>query len=258
VLGDFTPADVPAARLQEVIKDVKIHADSHILDAGPMAGTGLSHQAATDKGLTKNHWIWRVLIDADAGVTWQIQFGMNIKSVPSVDSMQGRYAGSSRADPDSASDQVFSDVGSLSKPPAVDSQGKPVVGGSNGNGGGSDDSGPAKFSDAGSQNIPPSIRSSDGGVIQQPTEGAPVLGVLDIKVRSRTAPSHSAYTVRTFVLAAGTTFGQLLHALTSRGMEPFRFRKIGVAFLGCRDFMCVVLQPLAAYPLIFFSLRLLQ
>ena len=44
----------------------------------------------------------------------------------------------------------------------------------------------------------------------------------------------------------------------SRSMEPFRFRKIGVASLGCRDFMCVVLQPLPAFPLIFFSLRLLR
>lgn len=81
--------------------------------------------------------------------------------------------------------------------------------------GSSNDSGPAKFSDAGSQDMPPSIHSSDGGVIQQLTEGAPVLGVFDIKVRGRATLSHSAYTIRTFTLAAGTTFGQPLHALTS-------------------------------------------
>ena len=49
------------------------------------------------------------------------------------------------------------------------------------NGGGSDDSGPAEFSDAGNQDIPPTIRSSNGGFIQQPTERVPVLGLFEIK-----------------------------------------------------------------------------
>jgi hypothetical protein len=129
--------------------------------------------------------------------------------------------------PDSG--EVFSYIGSLNEPPAFNSQGKPVVasGSGNLNYGGSDDSGPAEFSDADNQDILPSNRSSDGGFIQQ-SEGAPVLGVFEIKVRRRETPSHSAYTIRTSTLADGTTFGQLLRALTSRDMEPFRFRKIGV------------------------------
>jgi hypothetical protein len=126
---------------------------------------------------------------------------MNVKPVPSVDSMQGRYARSSRADPDSASDEVLATL-AASTSPAVDSQGKPMIVSGCSNGGSSDDSGPAKFSDAGSQDIPPSICSSDGGAIQQPTEGAPVLGIFDIKVYAVT-------------FAAGTTFSQLLHTLTS-------------------------------------------
>jgi hypothetical protein len=84
------------------------------------------------------------------------------------------------------------------------------------------------------------------------------LGAFEIKVRRRETPSYSVYIIRTFALADGPTFGQLLHAFTrlmSRSMEPFRFR---VASLGCRDFMCVVLQRLPAFPLIFFSLRLLR
>jgi hypothetical protein len=252
--ANFTSANVPDVLLQKVIINSQIYSD--VLNAGAMVGTGLSREAAADKGLSKNHWIWRVLIEGGPGDIWQIQFGMNVNPVTSVESMQAQYAGSSSSEHDFAPDEVFSDIGSINKPPLVDSQGKPVVVSSSGNGGSSDNRGSAKFSDAGSQDIPPSIRSSDGGVIQQPTEGAPIPGVFEIKVRGRITPSDSVITVRTFALAAGTTFGQLLHALTSRGMEPFRFRKIGAAYLGCRDFMCVVLQSSAAYPLILFSLRL--
>ncbi|KAJ3547012.1 hypothetical protein NMY22_g1826 [Coprinellus aureogranulatus] len=45
---------------------------------------------------------------------------------------------------------------------------------------------------------------------------------------------------RSFPLKAGTTFGQLLQSLVSRGMEEMKFRKLGTAYLGCRDGVCVL------------------
>lgn len=100
-----------------------------------------------------------------------------------------------------------------------------------------------KDRDTASQDIPPEIAPSDGGVIQQPTEGAPFPGIFNILVRDRSGAPHATLVVFGFDLTAGTTFGQLLNSLISRNMEPFQFRKLGSAYLGCRDFMCVLLLP---------------
>jgi hypothetical protein len=91
-----------------------------------------------------------------------------------------------------------------------------------------------------------SIHSSDGRFILQPSEGAPVPGVFDIKVRSRVVPSWSTFFIRTFQLQPGTTFGQLLNTMTTRKMEPFKFLKINAAYLGFHDGMCVVFYKFAA------------
>ncbi|KAH8994626.1 hypothetical protein EDB92DRAFT_1815127 [Lactarius akahatsu] len=93
------------------------------------------------------------------------------------------------------------------------------------------------FSDVESQGKPPKITSSDGVVFEQPTEGVPFPGDFDIKVRDRTVPSFSVIVVCRLELAAGTMFGQLLKALVDRHFEPFHFRHLGFAYLGCRDFI---------------------
>ena len=249
-IGDFTPATVPQVILAKLIKDNTLYAD--VLNAGPMAGTGLTPQQAIDRGSSKNHWSFRVLIDfaeGDNQKTWQIQFDMQLNSLPSIGSNEGQYAGSSRSDPES--NEVFSDVGSLNKPPALGSEGGIAVAlpAADTGGNGNHDIQTPVYSDVGSFNIPPTVTSNDGGVIQQPTEGAPFPGFLNIKVRDRSAPSNSTLVVFEFKLATGITFGQLLSALTDCHMEPFHFRKLGVAYLGCRDFMCVLFPASPLLPL---------
>ena len=51
-----------------------------------MAGSGLSDEAAEDKGLIKNHWMWRFLVKGTGNLTGQIQFGFNLKETPSLPS----------------------------------------------------------------------------------------------------------------------------------------------------------------------------
>jgi hypothetical protein len=263
--GDHTADDVPQVLLDKVIKNSTIFAD--VLAAGPMVGISLDSKSAVD-GLVKNHWIWRVQFD-EGSTIYQIEFGVT-PAPQSVGSNEAQYVGSSRdgslsspgssinkpldvnkpvvvsgsgqentGDNGSASDSSLSSPGSsVNKPPVVN---KPVVVSGSGqentsdNGSASDKSPLDKFSEIGSPNIPPSILSDKGGVTQQPTDGAPVPGLLNFKVRRRDTPSFSTYAVHTFALAPGTTFGSLLRSLTSRGMEPFHFRKVGYAYLGCRD-----------------------
>ena len=162
--------------------------------------------------------------------------------------MEGQYFGSSREGQNYSSDEheVFSGVGSQEKPPAVGSDiGPPDIPVDSNNPLSTD-----VFSDVGSVGSkPPMIISSrsKGDVVNlnQPTEGVPVTGVFSIKVRDRSQPSNSVLCVYKFDLAPNTTFGQLLDALTKRHFQPFLFRKIGVAYFGCRDFMCV---PFLASP----------
>lgn len=122
--------------------------------------------------------------------------------------------GSIRADPDSPSDGVFSNIGSLNKSPAVDSQGK--AGGRQRHS--SDDIGPAKFihGDAGGQDFPPSLCSSDGG--------ASPLRALQSWCLRHQGPQR----------------------LVHRHLRRWRHVRSTPAH------SYVVLQPLAAYPLIFF------
>ena len=83
----------------------------------------------------------------------------------------------------------------------------------------------------------PATEVSDGSIVMQQllTEGT-----LEIAVRPRTDPSRSARFTRSFHLKANITFGELLNVMTSRGTEPFQFSKIGMAYLGCRDSMCII------------------
>ena len=236
--------------MAKTIKNNTIFAD--VINAGAMVGTGLTTAESSDLRLNKNHWLWRVELEVgknDNTEKRQIRFGMNIKPVPSVGSLEGQYAGSSRVGV-SDSSEVYSDIGSINKPPdpvSEDSVPEALPNAvASGSGSGNNDNGGAQsaiFSDAGSQDIPPRIASSDGGLIQQPTEGAPFPGIFDIRVRSRSGASNATLVAFGFDLTAGTTFGQLLNSLTSRNMEPFRFRKVGSAYFGCRDFMCVLLLP---------------
>lgn len=231
---NYTSTTVPAQILDLPIKDNLIYVD--VLNAGRKVGLTLDEQAAEDKGLVKNHWTWRVLLDSPSGLTTQLQFGFNLKKTQSVASDvaqcggSSRWGGSSIGDRDINSDEVgvHSDVKSvLEKPATIDigslwAQATQL----------------GITDDSSAQRIAPSILSSTGSAINQPTEGAPALGSLVIKARSRTGPSLRAYFTRSFTLAANTTFGQLLEAMTTRKMEPFMFRKIDTAYLGCRDGMC--------------------
>jgi len=178
----------------------------------------------------------------------QIQFGMDVGPPTNIGSDEGQYARSiNRSDPKFGSNVSYSPVGSFSKPPPLASDegvpvalpvALPVAPASSGGSNNTHDSQSIVFSDVGSVGKPPNITSSDGHLFQQPTEGAPHPGVLNMKVRGRTAPSRSIVVVFQLDLAPGTTFGQLLKFLIN--MEPFFFRKIGVAYLGYRDFMCVL------------------
>jgi len=232
--GDYTSRDVPQEILNKVTLDGLINVD--VLSMGAMAGSGLSDEAAEDKGLIKNHWMWRFLVQGPGALTGQIQFGFNLKETPSVPSDQAQYARSSDRSFDSSSGGAgavstrslasddsakFDDVSSINKPPALSSSGEHVI------------------SDAPSVIGVPSIRSSLGGFIQQPSEGPRVPGTFDITVRPRTDPSWSHRFTRSFHLAPGTTFGQLFHSVTSRGMEPFHFRQVEFARFGCRDGMYI-------------------
>ena len=82
--GDFAPEYIPQRVLDLVVKNNEIFAD--VLSAGAMGGTSLTNEEAENKGLTKNHWNWRVLVDGEGGLVGQIQFGFNIKPAPSVPS----------------------------------------------------------------------------------------------------------------------------------------------------------------------------
>jgi len=211
--GNFTPQNVPQDILDKVILYDKINID--VLSMGAMVGTGLSDEVAEDKGLIKNHWMWRVLIkDEESGFIGQILFGFNVDLGSTVGSNEAQYAPSINRPFSSESGSV--DTHNSQNP------------GSDGNG---------SYSDVAQSvvRLPPIKASSDGHDIQQPSEGAPVRGQLDIIVRPRAEPSWSHRFTRSFALNPGTTFDQLLRSMTSRGMEDFRFRKLGTAKLGCRD-----------------------
>jgi len=205
------------------------------------------------QGLIKNHWTFRGLIAVDEdGREGQAHFGMDIV-IPDVGSDQGVYAGSpGRSDPSTGSIKSSSSPISNFKPP--DYEGDPIAlplvdAGGDGShstygsqAGGLKASHSSYDSQAGGSKAggskagkPPNITTSSGLLFQQPTEGAPHPGVFSVKVRSRTEPSRSVIVVFQLQLRPGTTFGQLIDALSE--MEPFHFRKIGVAYLGCRDFI---------------------
>jgi hypothetical protein len=98
------------------------------------------------------------------------------------------------------------------------------------------------FSDVESLGKPPKVDywTDDGHFFPQRTEGAPQPGALKIKVRNYTTPSRGIIAVFQLALVPGTNVGDLLEPLVE--MEPFYFRKIGGAYLGCRDFMYVPLS----------------
>ncbi|KAI5980880.1 hypothetical protein EDD15DRAFT_2357806 [Pisolithus albus] len=225
---DYTSSNVP----DEILGMVSLHDSINVdvLSMGAMAGTGLSDHAAEDKGMIKNHWMWRFVVKRPGTLTGQIQFGFNLTETPSVPSDQAQYARSSDRpfDSDSGDPGAFStrsigsdegarfdDVSSINKPPDV----LPT-------------SGEHAASDTPSA---VDIRSALGGVIQQPSRGPRVPGTFGIFVRPRAEASWSHRFTRSFRLAPGTTFGQLFRSVTSRGMEPFCFQQVGLARFGCRD-----------------------
>ncbi|KIK22515.1 hypothetical protein PISMIDRAFT_497578 [Pisolithus microcarpus 441] len=163
---NYTSTTVPAQILDLPIKDNLIYVD--VLNAGRKVGLTLDEQAAEDEGLVKNHCTWRVLLDSPSGLTTQLQFGFNLKKTQSVASDVAQYGGSSRwggssiGDRDINSDEVgvHSDVKSvLEKPATIDigslwAQATQL----------------SITDDSSAQRIAPSILSSTGSAINQPTE----------------------------------------------------------------------------------------
>jgi len=102
-----------------VIIDNVLNVD--VLNAGLMVGANLDSQRAEDKGLVKNHWMWRVRITPPDGSVAQIVFGFNIIETDSVASNEARYAASSRRG--TSSDNFSSKSGSVDFHSEGDSEG---------------------------------------------------------------------------------------------------------------------------------------
>ncbi|KAG8934472.1 hypothetical protein FRC01_002540 [Tulasnella sp. 417] len=232
--NNYTSTTVPPELLALPVKNNVVYVD--VLKAGPLVGTNLDVETAEDRGLVKNHWVWRVLVDGSAGSVGQIQFGFSLERTPSVPSDAAQYVPSTRASSGSGAihskvgseEADYSDVENVDKPPTVNPVEVGVA-----NIGVVDDVTKPYHDDT--ESIAASSLFSISDLIYQRTEGAPAPGTLEIATRTRTEPPWSTCLTRSFALATNTTFGALLTAMTSRNMEPFRFRKIGVAFLGCRD-----------------------
>ena len=140
---------------------------------------------------------------------WQIQFGMDTPDNDDIRSLDVRYLGSDR-DEDFDSDIIHSPVSSFRKPLAAGSTtGAEAVPDLTGDDGRND--GSARYSDAGSGRCtPPKITSSCGGLMDQPTQGAPIQGNVNLQVRNRSNASWKALVIFQFRLRGGTTLGQLL------------------------------------------------
>lgn len=228
---DYNSDNVPEDILQLASIDNLIYVD--VLSMGAKAMTGLSNAEAEDVGRIKNHWLWRFPVITSDGSHGSVQFGFNLSDTPSIPSDRAQYTGSSRrlsgsngSGSGSVSSQnlgsdkgaVFDEVDSTSKPPDAPST-----------------SGEYATDDAPSVVGAPSLRTSLGCFIQQPSSGHRHPGTFDIIARPRSEPSWKARFTRSFRLAAGTTFGKLFRSVRSRGMEPFHFRQVGLVIYGCRD-----------------------
>ncbi|ETW82520.1 hypothetical protein HETIRDRAFT_450365 [Heterobasidion irregulare TC 32-1] len=195
--ADYTAENVPEHIKNKVIVGNVLYVD--VVNVGAMVGTNLEDKEARNLGLIKNHWTFRALLDFgrsgkdDIG---QVNFGMDVEHSASIGSNEGQCARSSRSDPESGSDIVYSPVTSFSKPFAPSSDGifqaaLPLVPATGDGSHGSFDSQSVVNSDVDSVSKPPNITSSDGVLLQQPTEGAPHPGGFNIKIRGRTEPSCS-------------------------------------------------------------------
>ncbi|KAF8325313.1 uncharacterized protein EI90DRAFT_3128881 [Cantharellus anzutake] len=228
--GDYSIENFPPAILNLVIQDAQIHAD--VVNAGHVVGTQLQTE---DQGLMKNHWYWRGKLSV-GGVLGQVQLGFNFQSFASN---QGQYGGSSRvghSDSDhapsvSGGGSVYSDFGSQGKPPLVE-EGVEVAMAICGI-----ESEETRVGSDKDDLSPETVALIDDWIINQPSEGAPALGIFEIRLRPRTDASYSTCHSFSFNLKAGTTVGDLIHSIRSRPMQPFLFRKINGAFFGCRDGM---------------------
>ncbi|TEB26670.1 hypothetical protein FA13DRAFT_1887921 [Coprinellus micaceus] len=167
---------------------------------------------------------------------------MEIADNTSIGSNEAQYARSSdRSDPASQPSSSPRSVRSVLKPVAREGVMSSALL-SPGSGEGSQnthDSHSVVFSDVESLGKPPKVDSwsDDGHFFPQRIEGAPQPGALKIEVRNYTTPSRGIIAVFQLALVPGTTVGDLLEPVVE--MEPFYFyfKKIGGAYLGCRDFI---------------------
>ncbi|KAG5649629.1 hypothetical protein H0H81_002786 [Sphagnurus paluster] len=241
VNADYTADTVPDdIKIKFIQKDV-IFVD--VLDAGPQVGTGLSREEATGLGML-------TLVKTASGkfnLEWMLPVTLaRTRASKPVQPLRSwlphQPVLQSRRQHHQKSTASSSDEGTPAALPLLPATGE-----------GSHDSHGSQssvVSDAEVESVgkPPDITSSDGRRFQQPIEGAPYPGDFNVKVRGRLDPSSSIIVIFELRLASGTTFGKLLDALSHRKMQPFCFRKIGFAYLGCRDFMCILFCHLLSRP----------
>lgn len=277
--GKYTRQTIPDEVLAFIVTGGDIHLK--VLNAGPMAGTGLMPDQAKEQGSIKNHWCWQVVVRDNDDELLGIIFSFEPDDSSSDKSDVAQYTGSIR-DGSDLDDDRFSFYESEGDIPGTGSEDnyKPVrfnseldddrfnfyESKSNIPGTGSkDDYKPVRFSPAGSVGMPPalsdkgdalrhvvaedesgakivstpaSISSTTGVLICQPVEGKPKPGIFRIKVVDYYSTSFSAVVVFDLpIVRDNLTFGDLIHALDERGMEPFFFRMINCAFFRCHDFM---------------------
>lgn len=237
LFGEWSAKDVPQHILDVEIEDSTLFAD--VLHSGPRSGSGISSEEARIKGMSKNHWVWRFtfkFMNTNTGLsdTGGVQFSMEMKEIESVGSNVARYVPSSGG--------RLSDGGTFSDftpdkaaPPPWSAASVPSD--TSSNKGGSIGSGSDRFSDVSDQKYPPSIRSSDGRFIQQPVSGVPHPARFKVRCKDWRTASRAALVTFSFKLRPRTTFGNLLKELKKANFEPFLFRKLNFAFLGCRDFV---------------------
>ena len=211
-----------------------------VLQAGPMASTGSHIQDAANTFKKKNHIAYFAGVHSiDVGtrrntIHWSMDVNLPAASIGSDEAQYHRSSDRSTLDSLSSFDAegklAFSETGSIVAPPSIVS-GENVAPPPRDN---NNSSVPSSVPDSGGSQDARS-HGTDSAIFATLPEGPPADGELKIKIRNY-GPSDAALKVFTFRLIGEPTFGQFLDVLVTRGMFPFKFRKFGFSYSGCRHF----------------------
>ncbi|ETW76121.1 hypothetical protein HETIRDRAFT_455685 [Heterobasidion irregulare TC 32-1] len=217
-----------------------------VMNAGPMAGLGLSDADAADRGKMKNHWRFAAVLKDDNGTSYGTTFGVDPEN-PASDEQNADFV-RSKEPPMLNKDVVWKDIdrsgtavvrafpiirsasgvptGSKGKPPmwsdkedfehivSLDKSGASIV------------------------HAPAGIRSASGVYIRQRAEGTPQAGIFGLRISEYYTPSDNTFAVFHIpVTIERLTLGEILLTFEEQGMFPFFFRKLDFAIFGCRDFI---------------------